>query len=76
MDLLDLSNQGIILSYTLHHIPPDGFEAPLLLALVKLENNAVVLCNGDISDASRIKIDQTVSLGIDELGRLKLSLNE
>jgi uncharacterized OB-fold protein len=76
MEPLDLPNQGVILSYTIHHMPPEGFEAPLLLALVKLDYDAVVLCTGNFSDANRIKIDQDVFLHKDKLGKLKLSLNK
>ena len=54
MEMLDLSNHGVVLSYTIHHMPPEGFEVPLLLALVKLDENAVVLCTGNIADADRI----------------------
>jgi uncharacterized OB-fold protein len=76
IEMIDLSNQGIILSYTVHHMPPDGFESPLLLALVKLENDAVVLCTGDISDANKIQINQSVHLDKDESGKFKLILRD
>lgn len=72
IELIDISNQGVVLSYTIHHIPPDGFEAPLLLALVKLKNDSVVLCTGNISDANKIQIDQSVYLDKDESGKFKL----
>lgn len=74
IELINLPNQGVVLSYTIHHMPPDGFEAPLLLALVKLEDDAVVLCTGNITDAHRIKINQTAFLESDELGKFKLFL--
>lgn len=76
IELIDIPNQGVILSYTIHHMPPDEFKAPLLLALVKLHNDAVVLCTGNISDASKIKIDQSVYLDEDESGKLNLILSE
>ena len=76
MEMLDLSNHGVVLSYTIHHMPPEGFEVPLLLALVKLDENAVVLCTGNIADADRIRIDQDVFVEKDESGRFRLSLKE
>jgi uncharacterized OB-fold protein len=76
MEPVELQNKGTVLSYTIHQMPPEEFEAPLLLALVKLNDDAVVLCTGNISDVSRIKIDQDVFLGEDESGRFILSLNE
>jgi uncharacterized OB-fold protein len=76
MEHVELSNKGVVLSYTMHHMPPEGFEAPLLLALVKLDSDAVVLCKGNISDANRIKIDQNIILENDESGRFRLSINE
>jgi uncharacterized OB-fold protein len=76
IELINISNQGVILSYTIHHMPPDGFETPLLLALVKLENDAVVLCTGNISDANKIQIDQSVYLDKDESGKFKLIISE
>ena len=75
VDLIDLPNKGVVLSYTVHHVPPDGFDTPLLLALVKLDYDAVVLCSGDIADASRISIDQDVSLLRDESGKYQFTLN-
>lgn len=76
MDRIKLQNQGIVLSHTIHHMPPEGFESPLLLALVKLEYEAIVLCTGNTADANKIMIDQEVYLRIDESGKLHVTLNE
>lgn len=76
METVDLQNRGVVLSYTFHHMPSEEFEAPLFLALVKLDDDAVVLCTGNISENSEIKINQDVFLGKDEAGRLILSLSE
>ena len=47
-----MDNEGVILSYTTLHYPPEGFEPPLVLALVELEDEegarTKVMCSGKI----------------------------
>ncbi len=44
MTSLEISNDAEILTYTIEHIVPDGFNAPIFLVLVKLEQGAILLC--------------------------------
>jgi uncharacterized OB-fold protein len=76
MELVELSNKGVIQSFTVYHFPPEGFQSPVLLALVKLDNDASVLCTGPVSYADNIRINQDVFLEIDESGKFILSLNQ
>jgi uncharacterized OB-fold protein len=53
---IELGNKGHILSYTMARMPPEGFEAPLVMALVELEQGAVILCLGNKEDESVLEI--------------------
>jgi len=69
---VQLKNEGTILSYTLSQMPPEGFKSPLLLALVQLEQSAVVLCLGDLSDSVSLEIGMEVFVKEDGEGRFLL----
>lgn len=69
-----LNNKGIALSYTVLDMPPDGFEQPVLLALVELEKGAVVLALADRAEIEKVEIDAQVTISRDEAGRFLLSL--
>lgn len=71
MVAVDLPPQGTIESYTLLHMPPEGFDAPLLLALVKLEGGAAVLCVGDTNISSSIEVGTPVSVEVDKSQRFR-----
>jgi len=45
MDPENVSNKGTVLSFTVLHVPPEGFQAPLKVAIVELESGAHVFCN-------------------------------
>jgi uncharacterized OB-fold protein len=53
-------------------MPPEGFKSPLVLALVQLEQSAVVLCLGDLSDPVPLEIGMEVSVKEDGEGRFLL----
>ena len=74
MDDIVLNNRGTILSFTILRIPPQGFEPPVLLALVEVENHAVSLCLGSSSDIEAMKIGAPVSIEEDKEGRLLFRL--
>ena len=76
MTQLALSNQGTVLSYTLLHIPPDGFDSPLLLALVEMDYKAVVLCRGEPKREHQIQIGSIVTVIQDEEGLLHFTTIE
>ncbi len=44
MTLKEIGNNAEILTYTKLFIVPEGFDAPIFLTLVKLENGANLLC--------------------------------
>jgi DUF35 OB-fold domain, acyl-CoA-associated/Rubredoxin-like zinc ribbon domain (DUF35_N) len=51
---------GEVVSFTTLHSPPEGFRAPLHIALVELEGGARVFCHSD--DTSGIRIGSSVSI--------------
>jgi uncharacterized OB-fold protein len=56
MTSIELKNDAVLLTYTTLHTVPEGFNAPIFLALVKLEQGAKLLCeckNEDDLEISR-----------------------
>jgi uncharacterized OB-fold protein len=47
MEDTEVANWGMLLSYTVVHVVPEGFEAPRKVAIVELESGARVLCEMD-----------------------------
>jgi len=47
MELAEVGSKGKLLSYTTLEVAPEGFKAPLKVALVELEDGARVFCNFD-----------------------------
>ncbi|MFW9849183.1 MAG: Zn-ribbon domain-containing OB-fold protein [Candidatus Thorarchaeota archaeon] len=66
---VNLQSEGTIVSFTSLQSPPEGFDPPVVLALVELPQNATVLCLGSKEEEERAKIDSRVSLSKDSLGR-------
>ncbi|RDE12903.1 MAG: hypothetical protein C4K49_09325 [Candidatus Thorarchaeota archaeon] len=73
MSQITVGEEGTVLSYTLSQMPPEGFDPPILLALVQLQHNAVVLCLGNPEDSSRIQIDKRVKVLSGDDGRFHFS---
>ncbi len=72
MEPTELSPRGEILSYTLLHMPPEGFEPPLMMALVRLEQDATVLCLlEEKTTFPDLKIGANVELSLDDAERLR-----
>ncbi|MFX0045786.1 MAG: Zn-ribbon domain-containing OB-fold protein [Candidatus Hermodarchaeota archaeon] len=69
-----LKSRGSVLSYTILEMPPDGFDPPLVLALVELEKGAVVLCFGEEIHSEGIRIGASVEVKSVTDGRLSFSL--
>lgn len=44
MTIIECGNDAKLLTYTILHIVPEGFEAPINLTLVELEKGAKFLC--------------------------------
>ena len=57
---LTIGSAGVILTFTILHYPPEGFDPPLVLALVELEDEdglkTKVLCSGK-------KLEEGLSIG-------------
>ncbi|MHA2600999.1 MAG: Zn-ribbon domain-containing OB-fold protein [Candidatus Thorarchaeota archaeon SMTZ1-83] len=71
---VNLDSHGTVLSYTILEMPPDDFDPPLVLALVELEQDAVVLCLGEESDIKSIVIGSPVEVKHTKDGRLSFAL--
>ncbi|MHA2045018.1 MAG: Zn-ribbon domain-containing OB-fold protein [Candidatus Thorarchaeota archaeon] len=71
MESIELDGQGTIVSFTTLHIPPEGFEPPLMMALVELQYGAVVLCLAKYRNEAVIEIGDSVSLSLDSEMRLQ-----
>ena len=57
MEKADFENIGSVLTHTTLHAVPEGFEAPVRLAMIELEGGANLLCS--------VKEDTEVSIGDD-----------
>jgi uncharacterized OB-fold protein len=63
MILNEIDGRGEVLSYTTLQMPPEGFKPPLKMALVELEQGAVVLClagedDGDLRIGAHVRVDE------------------
>lgn len=65
MKLLELPLKGKIQSYTTLQMPPEGFQSPLLMALVELEYGALILCIASESNESSVNIGDDVEIDLD-----------
>ncbi len=74
MHLVLLRGEGEVLSFTTLRSPPEGFAAPLHLALVLIDNAAIVLCHADSATAARVNIGDHVLVRLDETGLFHYSL--
>ncbi|MHA1926989.1 MAG: Zn-ribbon domain-containing OB-fold protein [Candidatus Thorarchaeota archaeon] len=71
---VDLGNNGKVLSYTILHMPPEGFEPPVMLGLVELERDTITLCLGDKALIDQIEIGSDVIIEQDLEGRFLFRL--
>ncbi len=69
MDYVELPNRGTVQSYTTLQMPPEGFQAPLSMALVELEHRALILCLAGESMQTKIEIGTEVEISLDSEGR-------
>jgi len=74
MAQVSLDDHGSVLSYTILEMPPDGFDPPLILALVELEQGALVLCLGKGIDIESIGVGSSVEVERMTDGRLSFTL--
>jgi uncharacterized protein len=73
-NIIELGNEGKVLSFTELHKPPEGFVPPLKMALVELEFGAAVLCLEAENLDSTVEIGSLVTLSYDDEERLRFSL--
>jgi uncharacterized OB-fold protein len=76
MTKVEIGNSGVIKSFTLLEMPPEGFNPPVLLALVQLEQGASTLCVGDPAARNRVTIGTRVRVRQDQDGRYSFVLAE
>lgn len=72
--VVELSNEGKVLSFTELHMPPEGFTPPMKMALVELEFGAVVLCLGEENADSDVEMGSPVELTVDSDERLRFRI--
>jgi len=60
MEPATVAGVGEIVSFTTLHSPPEGFKAPLHIALIELEGGARLFCHGD--ETRGIKIGSRVAV--------------
>ncbi|MFQ5832616.1 MAG: Zn-ribbon domain-containing OB-fold protein [Candidatus Thorarchaeota archaeon] len=71
---MNLDGHGSVLSYTVLEVPPEGFEPPILMALVEIEQGAVVLSTGGKDDIESIRIGAPVELESGPDGQLSFTI--
>ena len=54
MEQATVSGMGEVVSFTTLHSPPEGFKAPLHIALIELEGGARLFCHGEETRGIRI----------------------
>ena len=69
MEKMDLPNRGVVQSYTTLQMPPEGFKAPLPMALVELNHGALILCLACDQNGSPVNIGDQVEIETDSEGR-------
>ncbi|MHA1906740.1 MAG: Zn-ribbon domain-containing OB-fold protein [Candidatus Thorarchaeota archaeon] len=69
-----LQSEGTILSYTSLQRPPEGFEPPVVLALVELVGGGSILCLGKKEELDDVAIGKRVKLSKDSQERFTFSL--
>ncbi len=54
MEAATVPNVGEVVSFTTLHSPPEGFKAPLHIALIELDGGARLFCHGEETRGIRI----------------------
>ena len=70
MDIIELSGKGEILTFTVIHVPPQGFEGPLVVATGKLDEGPWVVGNIEGVDPNSLTMDiigKRFSIGYKEI---------
>ena len=62
-ETVTLPREGTIVTFTVIHVPPAGFDAPLVVALVELTNGVRLMVQvADIADSADVSIGMAVEL--------------
>jgi uncharacterized OB-fold protein len=69
MEQIELPSLGTVQSYTTLQMPPEGFKAPLPMALVELEYGALILCLASDTAGKQVNIGDSVEIELDTEGR-------
>lgn len=69
MKQIELPPLGTVQSYTTLQTPPEGFKAPLPMALVELEQGALILCLASEHAGKQVNIGDSVGIELDTEGR-------
>lgn len=75
-EMIEINPNGIILTYTSLEMPPEGFEPPVLLAMVELDEGANVLCLGKKEMQAKTVIGARVQIDRDSEGRFIYTVKE
>ncbi|MFW9931329.1 MAG: Zn-ribbon domain-containing OB-fold protein [Candidatus Thorarchaeota archaeon] len=77
-ELVEISVEptGEVVSYTSLERPPEGFDPPVVLALVQTNSGATILCLGSKDEIEGTKIGSQVSITKDSQGRFLYKLEK
>jgi hypothetical protein len=79
MEIVSLSGKGEIQTFTVIFVPPEGFEAPFIIAMVKLDEGPWVIGNVEGVDPNNVNMDiigRRVTVGYKEVPGDKISGGE
>lgn len=79
IEIVPLSGKGEIQTFTVIYMPPEGFEAPLIIAMVKLDEGPWVMGNVEGTDPNSVTMDiigRRVTVGYKEIPADKISGGE
>ena len=71
---MSLEPYGEIVSFTSLEMPPEGFEPPVVLALVQLDDGPTILSLGRKEELDQTTIGRRVTISRDNLDRFVHSL--
>ena len=57
LDIIELSGKGEIQTFTVIHVPPEGFEAPFVVAMAELDEGPWVMGNVEGIDPNKVTME-------------------
>ncbi|MBN2228306.1 MAG: hypothetical protein JW779_01860 [Candidatus Thorarchaeota archaeon] len=73
---IEVEGLGHIITFTELHMPPEGFEPPLKMALVKLTTDTMILCLEDEANHEEIYIGAPVEISSDSSDRFTFCIKD